>query len=94
MTSGRLLRYVSFLTAFDNEVIFMKGIENINADCLSRAPIAQKILTDDMIFNKETNQVCIISTNKISTEHLIADTFREETDVDEQLSSIKQKNSK
>ncbi|GIY05686.1 hypothetical protein CEXT_785991 [Caerostris extrusa] len=41
MNSGRLLRYATFLIAFDYEVLFKKGIENINGDCLGFVRIHQ-----------------------------------------------------
>jgi len=39
MTSARLLRYALFLSGFDYEVEYKKGSENVNVDCLSRAPV-------------------------------------------------------
>lgn len=90
MTSARLLRYATFLSAFDYEVVFKQGAENVDADCISRAPITQKELSCDMAINSEINQVCMISVNEISTELLNADAIRTATDSDEHLSRIKQ----
>jgi hypothetical protein len=39
MTSGQLLRNATFLSAFDYEVVFKKGINNLDADCRSRAAV-------------------------------------------------------
>jgi hypothetical protein len=38
MTSGQLLQYATFLSALDYEVVFKKGIHNLDAGCISRAP--------------------------------------------------------
>ncbi|GIY16495.1 hypothetical protein CEXT_192911 [Caerostris extrusa] len=52
MTSDHLLRHATFLAAFGYEVIFKKGIENVDANCLSRVPMVQTDSTDGMIINK------------------------------------------
>ncbi|KAK9745041.1 hypothetical protein QE152_g7259 [Popillia japonica] len=42
MTSARLQCYAAFLSRFDYKVVFRKGSENINADCLSQAPLTDE----------------------------------------------------
>ncbi|XP_018305543.1 uncharacterized protein K02A2.6 [Mycetomoellerius zeteki] len=89
MTSARLLRYASFLSGFDYEVEYKKGNENVNADCLSRAPIHQKYYSTDIAIN-EVHQLCYSTIFEISTEELTTKTIVQETDKDEVLSKIKQ----
>jgi hypothetical protein len=89
MTSGRLLRYATFLSAFNYEIVFKKGIDNVEADCLSRAPVVQKEPSSDLAINNEVNCVCMASVKEISTESLDADAIRKATDSDEQLSKTK-----
>ncbi|XP_018359746.1 PREDICTED: uncharacterized protein K02A2.6-like [Trachymyrmex cornetzi] len=90
MTSARLLRYASFLSGFDYEVEHKKGNENINADCLSRAPIHQRYYSTDIAINEEVHQLCYSTIFEISTEELTTEKIIQETDKDEVLSKIKQ----
>lgn len=89
MTSARLLRYASYLTGFDYAVKFRKGLENQNADCLSRAPISQHHISADMFINDEVHQVCASAVFEISTDTLTADAIIQETEKDQELAEIK-----
>jgi hypothetical protein len=89
MTSGQVLRYATFLSALDYEVVFKKGIDNLDADCLSRAPVVQKEFSGDLAINNEVNSVCMASVKEISTEWLNANAIRKATDSDEQISKTK-----
>ncbi|XP_044741936.1 uncharacterized protein K02A2.6-like [Chrysoperla carnea] len=88
ITSGRLLRYAAYLTAFDYQVEYKKGSENTDADCLSRAPIQQTKITDDIRINREVLQACMVSVNEISTDTLNATTIKNETSKDETIQVI------
>ena len=88
MTSGRLLRYATFLSAFDYDVTFKEGHLNVNADCLSRAPIAQKLPSSDMTINAEVQKVCMASVNQISTDTLNAESIQKATSTDEHLQNV------
>lgn len=91
MTSARLLRYAEFLSNFEYEIIYKKGSENTNVDCLSRATqILQKPSTDQII-NDEVNQLCLLSIFEISNEVINADVIASETVKDPDLSSLLQK---
>jgi hypothetical protein len=89
MTSGWLLRYATFFSAFNYEVVIKKCINNPHADCLSRAPVVQKEFSGDLAINNEVNCVCMASVKEISTKWLNADAIRKATDSDEQLSKTK-----
>jgi hypothetical protein len=86
MTSGRVLRYATFLSAFDYEVVFEKGIDNLYADFPSRAQVVQKEFSGDLSINNEVDCVCMASVKEILTEWLNADAIRKATDSDEKLS--------
>jgi hypothetical protein len=64
-------------------------MDNLDTDCLSRAPVVQKEFSGDLAVNSEVNCVCMASMKKISTEWLNTDAIREATDSDEQLSKTK-----
>jgi hypothetical protein len=89
-TSGRLLRYATFLSAFDYEVVFKKGIDN-HDDWISRARVVLKEFSGNLSINSAVNCVCMASEKEISTEWLNADAVRNTTDSDEQLSKTKLK---
>ncbi|BES87407.1 Hypothetical Protein NTJ_00214 [Nesidiocoris tenuis] len=91
MTSSRLLRYATFLSAFDYEVVFKDGESNVNADCFSRAPVNQRSSSGDISINDEVQDVCMNSINQISTEILNSDSIRKETVADVELMDIKAK---
>jgi hypothetical protein len=80
MTLGRLLRDAAFLSAFNCEVVIKKGIDDLDADSLSRAPVVQKEFSGDLAINSEVNCVCMASVKEITTELLNADTIRKATD--------------
>lgn len=84
MTFSRLQRYAAILSGFDYKVVYKKGIENVNADCLSRAPKKSPILTDTAI-NEEVNKLCELSIHQISKLNL---NFNFETKKDQQLSTL------
>jgi hypothetical protein len=81
MTSVRLLQYATFLSAFDYEVVFKKDMDNLDADCLSRAPVVQKEFSFDLAIDNEVNCVCRASVKEISTEWLNADAIRKATHI-------------
>jgi len=89
MTSARLLRYASFLSGFDYEVEYKKGSENVNVDCLSRAPVNQKHYSTDIAINEKVHQLCYSTIFEISSEELTAERITQETNKNEVLSRIK-----
>lgn len=89
MTSARLLHYASFLSGFDYEVEHKKGSENVNVDCLSRAPKNQQYYSTDITINEKVYQLCYSTIFEISSEKLIAKSIAQETDKDKVLSKIK-----
>ncbi|XP_039305140.1 uncharacterized protein K02A2.6-like [Solenopsis invicta] len=76
---------------FDYEVEYKKGSENINVDCLSRAPVDQKYYSTDIAINEEVHQLCYLTIFEISSENITAENIIQETDKDETLSKIKRK---
>ncbi|XP_054288024.1 uncharacterized protein K02A2.6-like [Macrosteles quadrilineatus] len=88
MTSGRLLRYASYLSGFNYTLKFKPGKENENVDCLSRAPLQQVNSTVDEIIANEVNQVYEQMIFEMSDEHITASTIRSETEKDPDLSRI------
>lgn len=89
MTFSRLQRYAAFLSGFNYTVVYKKGIENVNADCLSRAPVKTPLLTDTAI-NEEVNLLCESSVQQISTFNLNFKTLQAETNKDQHLSMLVQ----
>lgn len=87
MTSARLQRYAAFLSGFNYEVVYKKGIENSNVDCLSRAPIDLTPQAEHSI-NIEVNQICDTVIEAISTLDLTYETLRDETRKDPNLSKL------
>lgn len=85
MAAARLQRYAVFLTGFNYDVIFRKGIDNTNVDCLSRAPI--NALSNDFI-SEEVNQICENTIFQISSETINFKTIQIETKKDEELAKI------
>jgi len=89
MTSARLQRYAAFLSSFDYRVIFRKGTENTNVDCLSRAPLKEKFrFYTDNIINEEVHLLCEGTINRILTPEITFESIRKETKKDDQLSKI------
>lgn len=84
-----MLRYATFLSAFDYEVVSKNGINILDADCLSRAPVVQKELSSDLAINSEVSCLCMASVKEISTEWLNADAVMKATDSTGQLSKAK-----
>jgi hypothetical protein len=64
-------------------MVFQKGIYNLDADCLSRAPGVQDEFSGDLAIKNEVTCVCMSSVKEISTEWLNADAIRKATDSDE-----------
>jgi hypothetical protein len=64
MTSGRLLRYDTSISAFAYEVVFKQGIDNLDADYLSRASVVQEEFSGDLAINSEVNCVRMTSVKK------------------------------
>lgn len=88
MTSARLLRYASFLSSFNYNVTFKKGIENQNVDCLSRASIKQEGVSSNIAINDEVNNVCSSVVCNISSKNLTPSIIKTETGKDEELLKI------
>lgn len=86
VVASRLQRYVWRISHFDYTLRYKKGIDNGNADCLSRLPL-QETLSDadereircDSITSKSNNSGFMITMNEL----------REATDNDECLSKIR-----
>ncbi|KMQ85648.1 integrase core domain protein [Lasius niger] len=74
---------------FDYEVESKKGSENVNVDCLSRAPKNQQYYSTDITINEKVYQLCYSTIFEISSEKLIAKSIAQETDKDKVLSKIK-----
>lgn len=89
MTSARLLRYASFLSGFNYSVVFRKGIDNNNVDCLSRAPIKEcDSFSADAALNREVHQICVSTLNEISTISLTSTSIAAETGKDPDLAKL------
>lgn len=89
MTSSRLQRYAAFLTGYNYEVSTKKSEENVNADCLSRAPIKSGMNIQNSI-DREVQIICDSTINQINSIKLNFNSIREETAKDLDLSkSIK-----
>lgn len=76
------------LSGFDYEVEYKIGSENVNVDCLSRAPADQKYYSIDIAIN-EVHQLYHSTIFEISSEELTAESIVRESDKDEVLSKIK-----
>lgn len=87
MTSARLQRYAAFLSGFNYEIECKKGVENTNADCLSRAPDTSKTPIESSI-NQEVHQICNASIHQISNLKINFKSLREETCKDKELVQI------
>ncbi|XP_017466491.1 PREDICTED: uncharacterized protein K02A2.6-like [Rhagoletis zephyria] len=88
ITSARLLRYAEFLSSFNYEVIYKKGSENTNADCLSRATQIPGNHCTDKVINEEINELCLLSIFEISSEYINSEILASETAKDPELSNI------
>ncbi|XP_037931378.1 uncharacterized protein K02A2.6-like [Teleopsis dalmanni] len=89
ITQSRLLRYAEFLQGFDYEIIFKKGIENSNVDCLSRATANNSRKSTDKSINEDVSQICYTTIFEISNEQLDSKILAFETGKDEKLSKLK-----
>ncbi|XP_031333894.1 uncharacterized protein K02A2.6-like [Photinus pyralis] len=88
-TSARLIRYASYLSSFDFNIQVKRGVENQNADCLSRAPIKSKnSMSFDALQNEEMHEVYEMTIFDISTDTINSDRIREETCKDRELQEI------
>ncbi|XP_058983670.1 uncharacterized protein K02A2.6-like [Musca domestica] len=87
MTSSRLQRYAAFLTGYNYEVSTKKGEENVNADCLSRAPIKSGIGTTNLI-DLEVHSICGSTIHQIASIKLNFKSLRDATKNDAMLSKI------
>lgn len=81
------MRYAGFLSGFNYEVIYKKGTENSNVDCLSRAPIELTPNAENAI-NTEVNQICESVMEVISTLELTYESIREEIRNDPNLAEL------
>ncbi|KAI8117633.1 hypothetical protein CVS40_10560 [Lucilia cuprina] len=88
MTSGRLLRYASFLQGFNYKIEHRKADDIVNVDCLSRAPIKEKPNSEHFI-DEEVRIIQEQIVNQISTYSVTAITIANETDHDEELAKLK-----
>lgn len=89
MTAARLLRYASFLSGFDYEIEYKRGINHQNVNCLSRAPIIQKFKSTDMRINEEIHHIHWSTIFEITTDILTPGVIARETERDEELLQIK-----
>lgn len=87
MTSARLQRYAAFLSGFNYEIECIKGVENTNADCLSRAPDTSRSPVENLI-NQEVHLICSASIHQISSEKINFQSIRDETCKDKELVKI------
>ncbi|KAB0794890.1 hypothetical protein PPYR_11729 [Photinus pyralis] len=87
-TSSRLIRYASFLSTFDYKVQFKKGIDNTNADCLSRAPLHDDKGKIETAFDEELDQVNHEQVFNISTDQIGYERIKYETGRDSELCKI------
>ncbi|BET02945.1 Hypothetical Protein NTJ_15763 [Nesidiocoris tenuis] len=90
LTSSRLLRYASFLSGFDYTVKAKKGIDNVNVDCLSRAPIKYSAVSNDELIGKEADQICAQTVFQISSPAITFSIIQQETLKDPELGKILQ----
>ena len=88
MTSARLLRYASYLSGFNYSVSFKRGSQNVNVDCLSRAPIEIKSLTRDICMGNEINALYLEHIFQISSENVTASKIATETATDSELQPL------
>ncbi|XP_036329398.1 uncharacterized protein K02A2.6-like [Rhagoletis pomonella] len=89
VSEENLIAYAVFLSGFDYRVVYKRGIDNANADCLSRAPVCSPHLADTIINNK-INQLCESTIQQISTLKLNHNTLKLETEKDSELSALLQ----
>lgn len=87
MTSSRLQRYATFLTGYNYEVVTKRSEENVNADCLSRAPLEIGTQTLNFLDN-EVHSICVSTIQQINSIKLNFNALREATKRDEKLSKI------
>lgn len=86
VVASRLQRYVWRISHFDYVVKYKKGVENGNADCLSRLPIQAKLSMED-----ENEMLCNqIASDSVNSKPFVSmNEIREETSNDECLSLIR-----
>lgn len=87
MTSSRLQRYAAFLTGYNYVVATKKSEDNVNADCLSRAPSSSGVNLKNRI-DTEVHFICYSTINQINSSNLNFDAILEETEKDADLSKI------
>ena len=88
ITASRLLRYAEFLASFDYEIVFRKGSDHVNVDCISRATQPQKTLSTDILINEEINQLCTETIFEISSQHINYEILAKETATDAEFFKI------
>lgn len=86
MTAARLQRYAAFLSGFNYKIECKKGVDNTNADCLSRIPMEMNSHIHD-----EVHQILETNINTISTTELNFQTLKEETAKDSLLKELLQR---
>lgn len=90
MTAARLQRYAAFLSGFDYKIVFRKGVENINVDCLSRAPVNLQLTGTDSEINNEVNHILSTNLYQISSINIDAKVIQEASLKDQTLSKLLQ----
>lgn len=88
MTSARLQRYAAFLSGFNYEVVFKRGTDNTNADCISRASTPINQPTCDIELNDEIHLLYEEAVHTISTHQINFKSIRDETRNDPELSQL------
>lgn len=87
MTSGRLLRYASFLSGLNYSVRCKKSKENDNVDCLSRAAVPPG-QSAELAVDAEVNALHAETLLQISSSVITAQTIAEETANDPELQAL------
>lgn len=67
MTSARLLRYAVFLSGFNYDIKYKRGVEHTS--------IEQTKISTDMILNQEVSQLCFSSIHEITTLDLTTESI-------------------
>lgn len=88
MTSARLLRYASFLQGFNYKIEHRRAEDNVNADCLSRAPINEASNFKHFL-DEDVRVIQDQTINEISTFSITATTIAYKTECDPELSKLK-----
>ncbi|XP_055910432.1 uncharacterized protein K02A2.6-like [Eupeodes corollae] len=81
MTAARLLRYASYLSNFNYEIIHRNGDRNVNADYFSRNPVSktskEHSTIDDEIFQLQNNSFSYISSTNVTSQMIAQETSKD-----------------